>query len=200
MIDYKDEIYKLKEKCYTCKKCPLGQLVDGENPHVFANGRVPAEIMAIAEAPGRDEVLKKIPLIGRSGQFYNDKILVGAGLTREEVYTTNTCHCRPPNNRNPFHGEIELCKEFLDAEICLNEPKLIITLGNIPLYGVCETMGITKKRGVIIQSRVWSNNKTYNVFPMLHPSYCLRNKGIEEMEEDIQKLAEIIKNIKQKIC
>ena len=61
-------------------------------------------------------------------------------------------------------------------------------------------MGITKKRGVIIQSRVWSNNKTYNVFPMLHPSYCLRNKGIEEMEEDIQKLAEIIKNIKQKIC
>ncbi|MFA5048221.1 MAG: uracil-DNA glycosylase [Patescibacteria group bacterium] len=193
MINYKDEIYKLKEKCYSCKKCTLGQeLVDGEDPHVFANGRVPAEIIFIAEAGGAEEVRQKLPLVGRSGQFYNDKILTGAGLSREEVYTTNTCHCRPPGNRNPLPNEIEACREFLDAEIYLHDPKLIITLGNIPLYGVCETTGITKKRGVIILSRTWSNGKQYPVFPMLHPSYCLRGSGHKEMAEDIEKLKNIV--------
>lgn len=197
MIDYKNEIYELKEKCYSCKKCPLGQeLVDGEDPHVFANGRVPSDIVAIAEAPGKDEVINKVPLIGRSGQFYNTKILSGAGLTREEVYTTNTCHCRPPGNRNPFPVEIELCREILDAELCLNNPKLIITLGNIPLLGTCETTGITKKHGELMLSRVWSNNKQYVVFPMFHPSYCLRGSGLKEMDEDIEKLKTLVTKIK----
>lgn len=203
MIDYKEIIYGLKEKCYFCKKCLLGNdLPDELDPHVFSSGRVPAKIMIIGEAPGKDEQTMRLPFVGRSGKFLNEKILFGAGLVREEIYCCNIVKCRPEDNRTPFDTEIIACRDFLDAEIILNSPSIIITLGNIPLYGVCETTGITKKRGVIIQSRVWSNEKTYNVFPMLHPAFVLRGSGIKEMAEDIEKLKELVIKIRngEDIC
>jgi DNA polymerase len=153
----------------------------------------------LQRGPRKTEQELKKPLVGRSGKFYEEKILVGIGLLRENVYTTNTVLCRTDDkNRNPLPTEIELCRNFLDAQICLIDPVLLVTLGNIPLYGTCEITGITKLHGNIIKSRIWSNGKSYSVFPMFHPSYVLRGNGMKEITEDIEKLRIIIEEMKNK--
>lgn len=194
-MSLKEKILELKERCYSCKECPLGRrTVDGLDPHVFGSGNLRAKIMVVAEAPGANEVAKKRPLIGRAGQFYNEKILGVAGLKREGVYTTNAALCRPnEKNRNPLPGELETCLPLLDAQVVLINPELIITLGNIPLYSVCDIppAGITKIHGVVRESRKWSDGQTRNVFPMFHPAYCLRGSGLKEIEEDARILGEL---------
>ena len=85
MMTEKKTIYDLKNKCYECQNCPLGRrTVDGMDPHVFANGNVNAKIIFIAEAPGKNEVIQRIPLVGRAGKFYEEKILKVAGIERKK--------------------------------------------------------------------------------------------------------------------
>jgi DNA polymerase len=195
-MSYKEKILELGKKCYDCKKCPLGQtLVDDRDPHVFSVGRVPSEIMFVAEAPGADEVKLRKPLVGRSGKFFDSKILEVAGLERKDVYITNTVLCRPAKNRTPLPGEIEACREHLDAQICLVNPKLIIPLGNVPLLGITGQTGITKKRGKLQLSKEWSNGEQYWVFPMFHPSYCLRGSGLKETEADAKIILQVLSDV-----
>lgn len=191
------KIYELQQQCYDCRRCPLGQKqVDGLDPHVFGSGHVNAAVMFVAEAPGAEEVRLKRPLVGRSGQFYENRILKDAGLERSQVYTTNAVLCRPSEkNRTPFPGEMEICRDHLDAQILLVNPKLIVTLGNAPLYSVCETQGITKKRGALRWSREWSNGQRVAVLPMFHPAYCLRGSGLNEMAEDIGLLGRLARRL-----
>ena len=193
----KDKILELKKKCYECRACPLGnRLVAGLDPHVFADGRAKVGvIMCVAEAPGAKEVEQKRTLCGRSGKFYEEEILGVAGIKRREVWTTNTCLCRPnEKNRNPLLSEVEICiNHHLDAQVCLLEPKMIVVMGNIPLYGVCEKSGITKERGKIQPSRKWSNGKTYPVYPICHPSFCIRGNGRKEMKEDAERIGRIFR-------
>lgn len=187
-----NEIIKLKEKCYNCKECPLGRrTVSGLDPHVFGSGNITSKIVVVAEAPGYDETVKKRPLAGRSGVFYDEKILKVANLIRKNVYTTNSILCRPnEKNRNPLFSELDACFPLLDAQISLIKPNLIVTLGNIPLYSVCDIApsGITKLHGIIRFSRKWSDNIIRTVFPMFHPAYCLRGSGLKEMEADARAL------------
>lgn len=192
------KILELKEKCYSCKDCNLGnKLVDGLDPHVFGEGNVNAKIIFIGESAGKEEVIKKKPFQGRSGKFYEEHILKPADIDRKKIYTCNTVCCRPDEkNRNPRPDEIEACYKYLNSQICLIDPKLLVVLGNIPLDGVCETMGITKRRGKLIWSRIWENNKKYPVLPLFHPSYCLRGSGLKEMKEDVEYLKKLIEDIR----
>jgi DNA polymerase len=198
----KESFLNLREKCYNCKECPLGRkLVDGLDPHVFANGKITSSFMFIAECPGAEEVKQKKPLIppGRSGAFYNENILAPLELTREDVYTTNTVLCRTDEkNRTPLEGEIVICRSHLDAQICLLNPRLIVTLGNVALYGTCEINGgITKIHGKLRDSRKWANGKTYSVFPIYHPSYILRGQGRKELDADIKNLKILIEKMEE---
>lgn len=191
-----EELLKLKEECLSCKKCSLGQqLIDGMDPHVFASGKAPCDLMFIAEAPGKTECEKGEPLVGRSGQFYGSKILGPLGLTRQEVFTTNSCLCRPEANRKPVLCELNSCLYYLEKQIKLVQPKLIITMGVIPLYSVCnlKPKGIVKLHGRIMLSRKF-DEKVIPVFPLFHPSYCLRGSGLKEMAEDVGVLQHFIKN------
>jgi len=187
---YRNEILNLKNACYNCVECGLGmKKVAGRDPHVFATGKVPANIMFCGEAPGSNEVIEKKPLVGRSGKFYENKILKVAGIERKDVFTTNVVNCRPDDkNRNPSPYEINTCRKHLDAQILLVNPKLLIPMGNIPLYSVMETKGITKMRGRLHWSRKWSDGRKIPVFPIFHPSYCLRGSGHKEMKEDAHKI------------
>lgn len=152
--------------------------------------------MFIGESPGKTETELKAPLKGAAGKFFENNILFPIGLNRDEVYITNSVLCRPnEKNRTPFFGEIEECLEFLDAQIVLVSPKLIVTLGNVPLYAVCKEQGITSKRGQLRWSRTWSNETKIPVFPMLHPAYCLRGSGISEMKSDVQTLRQLNEDI-----
>lgn len=196
-MNYKKEIIELGEICYNCKKCPLGQtLVDGLDPHVFAMGKVPSDVMFVGEAPGADEVKIRRPLVGRCGKWFDANVLHWSGLKREEIYITNAVLCRPNNNRTPLPGEIESCKTHLDAQICLVNPKLIITLGNVPLFALTGQTGITKKRGKLLNSYVFSDGYSRIVYPMFHPSYCLRGSGKKEMEQDSIRIPSLLEDIK----
>lgn len=195
-MNLKDQILELKNKCYSCKECPLGRKkVDGQDPHVFASGHIKSKIFFIAEAPGADETKLKRPLVGRAGKFFESKILGAAGLTRSDVFISNAVLCRPINNRTPFPVEIEICRSHLDAQICLLEPKLLVTMGNVPLNSCCEIMGIIKQRGKLRWSREWSNGRKVPVFPIFHPFYCIRGSGLKEMVEDAIKIGELYRII-----
>jgi uracil-DNA glycosylase family 4 len=188
-MNYREEIYKLKEKVCACTACPLGRdLVDGLDPHVFACGRVPSKIMLVGEAPGADEQKLKKPFVGRAGQFLMNNILATAELQRDDIYITNSIMCRPENNGKPLPAELKLCRPHLDAQIVLNDPKLIVAFGNYAIQQLCDRTGITKLRGKLLNSREWSNGKVYSVFPMFHPSYNLRGNGHEETKRDAETL------------
>jgi DNA polymerase len=196
VTNYKNSILEIKKNCYSCTKCPLGKnFVDGLDPHVFACGKVPSEIIFIAEAAGKEEQIQKTPLVGRSGQFFNEYILERANIKRCDIYITNAVLCRPRKNRTPLPAEIETCRQHLDAQICLLKPKLLVTMGNVPLYSVCECTGIKNQRGKVRWSREWSNSERVSVLPIFHPAYCLRGSGLSEMAADslsIKLLKEVI--------
>jgi len=193
----KEQVLELKKKGYECKECPLGRkLVDGLDPHVFAGGYVKSNVFFIGEAAGSDEVKLKRPFVGRAGKFFDTRILGVAGIERSNVFVTNAVICRPnEKNRTPLPAEIEICRSHLDAQICLLNPKLLVTLGNVPLYSVCEIKGITKMRGKLTLSRKWSNGKKIPTLPIFHPSYCLRSSGLIEMRRDAILIGKLYKDL-----
>ncbi|HHY14116.1 MAG TPA: uracil-DNA glycosylase [Thermoanaerobacterales bacterium] len=171
----KDEFLskKIKEKISNCKNCGLMNL-ETHTQKVPGEGNTFSPIMLIGEAPGRDEDLMGKPFIGRAGQLL-DRILNKLEVDREKIYVTNIIKCRPPNNRNPMEKEIKACKEIIDMEISIIDPKVIITLGS-------PALNFIKNGGRIIRDRgKWL---TYQdgilVMPTFHPSYILRQRGKAE--------------------
>jgi DNA polymerase len=142
----------------------------------FADGNPEAELMIIGEAPGRDEDLKGRPFVGRAGQLL-DKMLAAININREagEVYLTNTVFWRPPGNRNPAPQEIEACRPFLERQIELVQPRIVLLLGASAAKTMLHTTsGIMKLRG---KWRTLSTAGHFEVRTMasLHPAYLLRN-------------------------
>jgi uracil-DNA glycosylase family 4 len=140
---------------------------------VFADGNPEAKIMLIGEAPGAEEDRQGKPFVGRSGQLL-DRMLAAIGLDRSLVYIVNTVPWRPPGNRTPTPEEMELCLPFLNRQVELVAPKLVMTLGGPAMQTVFKTTnGIIKMRGK------WQNvtigNHQVDALPTLHPAYLLRN-------------------------
>jgi uracil-DNA glycosylase len=139
----------------------------------FADGDPASEIMFIGEAPGRDEDIEGRPFVGRSGQLLN-RMLAAIGLEREKVYIANTIPWRPPGNRTPTPLETELCRPFIERQIELADPKVLVALGGPAakaLTGAQE--GILRLRGNW-KVHVTPSGKEIPVMPTLHPAYLLR--------------------------
>ncbi len=139
---------------------------------VFGDGATDARIMFIGEAPGRDEDIQGIPFVGRSGQLL-DRMLKAINLDRSLAYITNVIAWRPPGNRNPTPHETAVCRPFVDRQIELIDPEVIVFLGGVAAKEMlATTTGILRLRGK------WSTFKTagkeYKTMPTLHPSYLLR--------------------------
>ena len=139
----------------------------------FADGDPSSDIMFIGEAPGRDEDMEGLPFVGKSGQLLN-RMIESIGLKRESVYIANTIPWRPPGNRTPTPLETELCRPFIERQIELAAPKIVVALGGPAgkaLTGAAE--GILRLRGN------WKVHQTPSgfeipVMPTLHPAYLLR--------------------------
>lgn len=139
----------------------------------FADGDPSSDIMFIGEAPGRDEDMEGLPFVGKSGQLLN-RMIESIDLKRESVYIANTIPWRPPGNRTPTPLETELCRPFIERQIELASPKVLVALGGPAgkaLTGATE--GILRLRGN------WKIHRTPNgleipVMPTLHPAYLLR--------------------------
>ena len=158
----------IQEKVKDCRACPLCK---GRHLTVFGEGPIDASLMFVGEGPGADEDAKGRPFIGRAGQLLT-KILEAAQISRDEVFITNVVKCRPPNNRVPQVEEIMTCNVYLEAQIAMINPRIIVCLGSTPTRWFLKTTeGITKIRGK------WFSWRGIDLLPMFHPSYLLRNQS-----------------------
>ena len=173
LIDVKNEVLN-------CKKCSLWRTK--KNP-VFGEGPENADVMLIGEAPGRNEDETGRPFVGKAGRLLND-LLNEAGLSRNSVYITNIVKCRPPGNRDPMPFEIEMCSPYLDLQISIIKPRIIITLGRFSMsfiqrkFGLKE-MPISKVHGMHFKIDTLFYHGYF--VPMYHPAAGLYRGNIKEI-------------------
>lgn len=168
-----EELEKIRDKCLKCNKCSLSKT---RTNIVFSDGIANNKLMLIGEAPGYWEDQKGKPFVGKAGQLL-DKIFNCVGLSREkDVYICNTIKCRPPENRNPLPEEKDACREFLDAQIEILKPKIILICGSVALNSLLPNEGgITKVRG-----KWFDGPYGAKMMPIFHPSYLFRNDSREK--------------------
>lgn len=172
---------------------PLGDI--GE-PTVPGDGNAEAELLFIGEAPGYNESVERKPFVGRSGKFFV-KTLDDVGFPRKDVYITNIVKVRPPENRDPLPDEIRAYKPYLDQEIEVIQPKLIITLGRFSMAKFLPEVKISQVHGRL--HKVHWGSKNIFVLPMYHPAAALRNpQTAKSFVEDFQKIPKILEWINQK--
>ena len=157
----------LEPRVTQCDLCPLSKT---RRHAVFGEGDADAEVMFVGEGPGEAEDRTGRPFVGAAGQKL-DEVFASVGIVRETIYITNVVKCRPPENRVPTKKEMQACWPFLEAQIALINPSLIVPLGNTPAQWLSPGIGgITGIRGTFLD---WRGG--IQLFPMFHPSYLLRN-------------------------
>ena len=161
-----------------CVRCALSR---GRTQVVFGVGHHAADLMFVGEGPGEQEDLQGEPFVGRSGQLLDRLVLEEMGLTRDRFYIANTVKCRPPGNRDPLPDEIAACGPWLETQVDLIEPKVVVTLGNFAaklLLGTTD--GITRLRGRSYPFR------SGVLVPTYHPAAVLRSPGLTaQMRADL---------------
>jgi DNA polymerase len=181
-----DSLAQIDREVSVCTDCPLSRnrsrAVPGEGPEN-------AKVMLIGEAPGFNEDKQGRPFVGAAGHFL-EELLALARLRREDVYITNTVKCRPLNNRDPLPGEMTACRKYLDRQIEIISPKVIVTLGRHSLTSFLSQETIGKARG---KPR---NVNGITLFPMYHPAAALHQPSLRKfIEEDIKKLPALLKEL-----
>jgi DNA polymerase len=166
-----------------CKKCPLHK---SRNKFVFGVGNPDADVMVVGEGPGAEEDKQGEPFVGRAGKLLND-ILKAIKFERKEVYIANIVKCRPPGNRTPMADEMESCFPYLDKQIELIKPRLILALGLTAAQGLLKKRdSLTKMRGNVYDYKGIKTMVTY------HPAALLRNpnwkRGCWEDVQEFRKL------------
>ncbi len=139
---------------------------------VFADGNPQGRVMMIGEAPGRDEDLQGLPFVGRSGQLL-DRMLAAIGLDRTKVYIANTVPWRPPGNRTPTPQETEICRPFIERQMALADPDVVVLLGGSAAKQMLQTsQGIMRLRGK--WQAFHNGNREIRALATMHPAYLLR--------------------------
>lgn len=161
-----DSWEKLKADCAGCERCSLCQ---GRNNLVFGTGNEKAEIMLIGEGPGEQEDIQGIPFVGPAGKLL-DSMLEIINLDKKQIYIANIIKCRPPHNRDPLSVEQEACRPWLDRQITLVDPKIIVCLGRIAAMSLIrEDFRITREHGQ------WFDKNDRRIMATYHPSALLRD-------------------------
>jgi uracil-DNA glycosylase len=185
------ELERVAAEAAVCTRC---RLHESRTQVVFGQGDPNAELMFVGEAPGFHEDRQGLPFVGPSGQLLN-RLLAGIGLRREDVYVCNVVKSRPPRNRDPQPDEIAACRPWLDAQIRLVDPRVVVTLGNFAAKTLLETttgIGRLRGRAYPFQGRV--------LLPTFHPAAALHAEGrrlaapspLAAMEEDFRTLAGLL--------
>jgi len=164
------ELYREIANCRDC------ELVKHRNKVVPGEGSEDAELFFVGEAPGWHEDQQGRPFVGPAGQFL-DQLLALIGLKREQVYIANVIKCRPPQNRDPLPGEIEACRGWLDRQIEIIRPKVIVTLGRCSLARYLPNEGISKVHG---KARKVGD---FICYPMYHPAAALHKNSLRQIIE-----------------
>jgi uracil-DNA glycosylase len=178
-----DEITRQVRQCTSCR------LAEGRTMAVPGEGPDSVRIMFVGEAPGFHEDQQGRPFVGAAGQFL-EKLLASINLSRREVYICNVIKCRPPSNRDPLPDELATCRPYLDQQIALIKPKVIVTLGRFSMelafsgVSISRVHGIPKKIGDIVY------------FPMFHPAAALHQPKFRTfIESDMLKIPQILADL-----
>jgi len=178
-----DSLEQVAAEVRACRKCPLGHsrknAVPGEGP-------ADAQIIFIGEGPGFHEDAQGRPFVGASGQYLVE-LLAEIKLRREQVYIANVIKCKPPGNRDPEPAELAACRDYLDRQVALIRPSVIVTLGRFSMDRYFPGQSISRIHGR--PKRV--GNVIY--FPMFHPAAALRNPAWrQEMSKDIRQIPALL--------
>jgi DNA polymerase len=180
---------ELEREAATCSRCPLAA---GRTQVVWGEGDPHADLLVVGEGPGRDEDLQGRPFVGRSGQLLDRLLGQELELERSQCYIANVVKCRPPGNRDPEPHEIDACRPWLEAQVELIEPRVILTLGNFATRLLLESKdGIRKLRG-----RVYPYGPTgASLVPTYHPAAALRGGGetLAQMRADFVRAKEVLR-------
>ncbi len=167
-VSLEDRAVRLYDDIRQCQRCPLWRTrtlaVPGEGP-------LNAEVLFIGEAPGVNEDKQGRPFVGQAGQFLSE-LLAAAGLTRDDVYICNVLKCRPPGNRDPLPTEIEQCRDYLEEQIDIVDPLVIVTLGRFSMARYFPQQTISRIHGSVKQI-----DGRYYV-PMYHPAAALHQQSL----------------------
>lgn len=167
-------------------RCWLCEIAKSRNRAVPGEGPDNADIMFIGEAPGWHEDQQGLPFVGPAGQFLN-QLLTSIGLKREQVYIANVIKCRPPNNREPLPTEIANCQPWLDRQIGLINPKMIVTLGRYSMARFFPGRSISQVHG----SARRADGRIY--FAMYHPAAALHQQSLrKDIEADMFKIPALL--------
>jgi uracil-DNA glycosylase family 4 len=182
---------RLKKIAARVEKCTRCVLYRGATMAVPGAGSPEAKAMFIGEGPGYHEDQQGLPFVGAAGKLL-DKLLASINLKRSEVFIGNVIKHRPPGNRDPLPEEIEACRSFLDEQIKVINPKIIVTLGRFSMAKFLPDEKISQIHG---QARFvdWQGKKLV-VLPMYHPAAALRRGEImHQLKEDFQKISLLLK-------
>jgi DNA polymerase len=183
VISVEERAAELYEVIRSCTMCALAetrtQAVPGEGP-------LSAEVLCIGEAPGMNEDKQGRPFVGAAGKFL-EELLAAGGLQRDEVYICNVLKCRPPANRDPMPGEIESCAEYLDLQIDMVDPLVIVTLGRFSMSRWFPQQAISRIHGSV---REFDGRL---VVPMYHPAAALHQQNLRDvLLSDFRQLPAIL--------
>ena len=176
----------VEREASACTRCPLSR---GRTNVVFGVGDPTADLMFVGEGPGAQEDLQGEPFVGRSGKLLDQLMLEELGLTRDRCYVCNTIKCRPPGNRDPLPAEIATCRPWLEAQLDIVDPKVVVTLGNFATKLLLDTnQGITRVRG-----RSYPFRRGHLV-PTYHPAAVLRSGGesVAQMRADLVRAKQLL--------
>lgn len=174
------------------KGCTACELCRSRTHAVPGEGNYSARIMLIGEGPGFHEDQQGRPFIGNSGKFLGE-LLGKAGLAREDVFITNVVKCRPPGNRDPMPDEIAACSAYLDAQLELIDPDVVVTLGRFSMQRWFQNERISK-----IHGEPREDGKRL-IVPMYHPAAALHQAALRStIEEDFARLPKILADRDQK--
>lgn len=182
-----ESLEQLNKMIGNCTKCALHK---GRTNFVFGSGNPNADVMVIGEGPGAEEDKQGLPFVGRAGQLLTD-ILKAIKFSREEVYIANIVKCRPPNNRAPLPDEMDACIPYLNKQIELIKPKLILCLGLTAAKGLLgKKDSLTSLRGHVF------DYNGINVMVTFHPAALLRNPNWKkDCWTDVQKFRKLFDEI-----
>ena len=181
-----EQAIALRELAGEIAACPKCDLSKTRTHAVPGEGRPNADIVFIGEGPGFYEDQQARPFVGPAGKFL-DELLASIGLRRQDVYICNVIKCRPPNNRDPLPGEIAACKPWLDRQLEIISPKVIVTLGRFSMSRYFPGQSISRIHG---QPRRLGE---VTVVPMYHPAAALHQASLRRViEQDFQKLPALL--------
>lgn len=178
-----DSLSLVSEEVRKCVKCPLSlsrtNAVPGDGPR-------DAKVLLIGEAPGRNEDLQGRPFVGAAGRRL-DSLLKEAGLSRSDVFITNVVKCRPPENRRPTGSEADACHPYLERQLGLVRPKVVVLLGDSALKRFLPHESLSSAHGRVFEQR------GFLVFATYHPAAMIYNQALETViREDFKALGRVL--------